>query len=319
MTFNIWEAAAAAAAAWNDPCLHCGNLLTILGFCWTGVDRFVPIIWYSQSSAFAALSLHTVSLSILMYKSLSFPCQLVYTMMDANASFSRILHLLTPLCNLPLVIFTWTRYLLNRTKFLAFFKNWKRMEDRQLSSSSIRKVSYTVYALYVTFGFVFFLPVFVTLIRSPHALDNDFIYNYFPWIKETHWVFLFRFSTLMTVLNAVIFFMIIDIDIVPIMVYFYVAKTIEALKYRLQMSLNKDHVKNQEVVHQIWFRFEKLRVLIKKADKLFGPIVIFNHGFSFFIICATFFSILNTLTVGNELAQFPIYLIGLLFFRADYF
>jgi len=196
------------------------------------------------------------------------------------------------------------------------------MEDHQLSSSTInddvlntKKVCFIINVLYASFGFCFFFSFLVTLVIAPRSLGNDLIFSYFPRLKETSWAILFHFFTFMSFLFMVVFLTIVDV--VPVMVYFHAAKMIEALKIRLESRLNENQVNNYEAIHPIWSHFEKLRVLIHRADNLFGPMIIFNHGVNFFIICAITFSILNAFAMGsvrNEFEQFPVYLIGLFFF-----
>jgi len=255
-----------------------------------------------------------------MYKSASFACQLVLTMMDINGSFQHTLQLLTALSNLPLIIFTWTRYLLRRVQMVAFFNDWKKMEEQLISAglndcTSIQKVRFAVYTLYTSFGLCFFFSFVVILITSPQNLDTtDIIFYYYPRLTETNWVALFRFFMLMTGLNVVVFFTVIDL--VPVLVYLHFSKMIEALRNGLVQSLNQDQVNNYEVIHLIWSHFEKLRVMMQRADDLFGPILILNHGVIFFIICATTFSILNiaTMTESEFGLYFPIHLVSTFLF-----
>ncbi len=221
----------------------------------------------SRISAIVHWIIITLSFNILIYKIANFTCQMILTMMDVNASFQHAIGFLVPLSNLPLIIFTWTRYLLRRVKFLAFFRDWKIMEDHQLSSSTIsddvlniKKVCFIINVLYASFGFCFFFSFLVTLVIAPRSLGNELIFSYFSRLKETSWAILFHFFTFMSFLFMVVFLTIVDV--VPVMVYFHAAKMIEALKIRLESRLNENQVNNYEAIHPIWSHFEIYKITV---------------------------------------------------------
>ena len=46
-----------------------------------------------------------------------------------------------------------------------------------------------------------------------------------------------------------------------------------------------------ERIKQIWCRFENLSSLVNRANKIFGPMIIINHGVSLFSLCCTVYSL----------------------------
>jgi len=91
-------------------------------------------------------------------------------------------------------------------------------------------------------------------------------------------------------------------DLVPAFVYYHAAKNIEAIEKEVRLLLMNDRFERLTRIKLIWFRFEEWRRLIRRADQLFGAIIILNHGTSFFLICCDVCSVLNyvKIQVGND-------------------
>jgi len=93
-------------------------------------------------------------------------------------------------------------------------------------------------------------------------------------------------------------------DLVPSFVYSHAATAIHALADATQqnesISMKGPKEDRQEPppakiesnLHRIFFLYEQVRAMVKRADDLFGPIVIFNHGLTFFMIVTFGFSLI---------------------------
>ena len=55
----------------------------------------------------------------------------------------------------------------------------------------------------------------------------------------------------------------------------------------------------------LWSRYENLRILLHRADNIFGPLVVMSHGLAFFIICTNVYSLLNMIKNPEEIPSYP--------------
>jgi len=113
-------------------------------------------------------------------------------------------------------------------------------------------------------------------LMATYYLDEPLRKEYIIWIKIHQ---IFNGSILIAVFNPLI-------DIVPSMVYYHAAKNLEALKWETQELINESSSSDKSnSVYGLWFRFETLAAMVKRADNVFGSIVIINKGVLFFNIC----------------------------------
>ena len=119
---------------------------------------------------------------------------------------------------------------------------------------------------------------------------QDVLISYIPNLSNSIWfTVVFRVQFLLWGLFIATF--IIVADLVPAFVYYHAAKQIEAIEREIRSMYDRSD--GLSGVKHIWFRFEDWRRLIRRADQLFGPIIILNHGTSFFSICCDVCSVLN--------------------------
>ncbi len=242
------------------------------------------------------------------------------TITDPGSSLQRIVVSVISASSLPLVMITWGYYLLGRSKFLSFFTDWKEFEEEgriYLEHGKIKRLCRIIYFSYwmcCTGLFFIFVELFLTI---DIASENEFMATHYPEFLELYWVdFWLRSSYLVTALLSLIFLLLVEI--VPVLVYYHVSKMISAMEVELKsVFLGRFHLDvmtiKHELVKSIWFRFEKLRVLLTRADNLFGPLLILSHGINFFILCSTVFSLLNMVRQPHEREYLSIFVMSLLF------
>ena len=99
-------------------------------------------------------------------------------------------------------------------------------------------------------------------------------------------------------------------DLVPSLVYCHAATAVHALQNAIQLvDSNLNNLKTagfepgdvepapppppqiESDLHRIFSLYEGIRVMVKRTDSLFGFIVVFNHGLTFFMICTFGFSL----------------------------
>jgi len=72
-------------------------------------------------------------------------------------------------------------------------------------------------------------------------------------------------------------------DIVPAMVSYHAAKILEGMKWEIRELNDKNSgtslVHKSEIIYSLWSRFEILAIMVERADKLFGALVIMCHAY----------------------------------------
>ncbi len=243
---------------------------------------------------------------------------------NIEASFQQVVASVIAACNRPIVILTWLHFLTGRVKFQAFFRDWKKFEQQgdtgtqYLEHGKLKRISFILHFVYFTAGITIFFVFSAVILTMDVRKENEFIVKYYPDILDLVLVdFWLRFSHLIVVLLSLIFIPLIEIA--PVLVYYHISKMINAIEVQLNSLINPEQfnhegmmIKNEEI-RSIWSRFENLRVLLSRVDDLFGPILVLNHGVTFFTLCSTVFSLLNMIRQPHEREYLPIFVVSFLF------
>ena len=258
--------------------------------------------------------------------------QFVKAVNDGDTGLEKVLIRLISLSNLPLTIMTWLFYLIRRKTMLDFFRDWNNFEERALiryvnSGKIIGRVCIAIYALYYTltaFFFVTFSVVFLTV--DPEPQDTDVVGNLIvhnnSYLTNAPLTYVMPYITLWTVLMALILMCVIDI--VPVMVYYHAAKAIRSMEIEIEAIADaqpSNSIKFEANIQRIWCNFESLRLMVNRADDLFGPLVIPQQGLAFFVICGSVFTLISSLSKAPEDATqgLSIFAFSLIFYPSRLF
>jgi len=201
------------------------------------------------------------------------------------------------------ILFTWIHFLCRRNSMLSFFADWEKQQSTLLPGSTFGhrqpittlRVTIGVYLVYGLFGTGYFCyVVFCAITEDEWDRDNVFV-SYFPSLMKSSFYGVWcLFSLIAHGLSFVIFYALLDI--VPMSVYYHGSKMIQAIIVDLE-EMNRSDFKNKNDVvgglERIWSRFENSRVLLQRADHLFGFLMVLSNGDAFLGICTTFYSFLN--------------------------
>jgi len=285
-------------------------------------DWCVPIPHQSWKSI--AAHCIVIAFCILMYlqQVVLAVLQVMMTIINTKVSLQRIILRVISASNQPLVIITWVHFLLRRGEFQSFFTDWKRFEKGQggahLEHDKIKRLCRIIYFFYFACFVGFFFILAAMFSKLDLKLENEFVTQSYPSVLELFWVDIWlRCSLLMTGLLSLTFMLLIEIT--PALVYYHISKLIKAMEVELKTLIHEGFYQDDgvsikhESIKSIWYRFEKLRVLLTRADNLFGPILILSHGITFFILCSTVFSLLNMVRQPDDREYIPIFVSSLLF------
>jgi len=99
-------------------------------------------------------------------------------------------------------------------------------------------------------------------------------------------------------------------DIVPAMIFYHAATILEGTKWEVRELNNNNQNASSTgsksgIIHSLWSRFEALAVMVDRADKLFGTIVIMCHAYLFCNMCGNVFLLLRDVSLSNAGLHHP--------------
>lgn len=269
-----------------------------------------------------SIVIHCITIPLFFSSMIYYSVNMIFQVVQAvtNPERSSLYEVMLPLVswsNFPLIFLAWATYLLQRTKLLAFFRDWNRLEKQHIiDNESIKRFCIIVYGLYFILGGIFSINFMIFYIALSMEAKYEMITLSYPEIRNS---FLsgFRHLIIINIFTSVTFLCLVDI--VPILVYYHASKVIQTLEWEFKSIPQAASVLpsfNKELaIHRIWSDFEHLRVMVSRANGLFGPTVMLNHGVAFFIICGSLFLTLNSLKKWeNTDTILPILLACLVFF-----
>jgi len=260
--------------------------------------------------------------------SISFRCIIIAAIFTANAfeaaaclvHFSKIVHntkghiqeLISEANEVVVqivILFTWIHFLRQRNSMLIFFADWEKQQptlmgpitDNQQPITTLR-TTIGVYLVYGLFGTGYFCyAIFCAITETEWDRDNVFVSSFPSLMESSFYEVWCRFSSIAQGISFGLFYSLVDI--VPIMVYYHGSKMIQVLNIDLERMNIDEKIDITDGLEGIWSRFENLRVLLQRADDLFGSLMIVSHGDSFLVICSTFYSLMNYVTHSNVVIE----------------
>jgi len=250
-------------------------------------------------------------------------------------SFHSIMPNLIWLSWMPSAFGTHIDYLLRRNGYLQFFADWKTMELLFLPKDTgpQKKLSKTFVAFYTghyIYNFGLLGAASFSLFGNKRRIEHPLTMSDYSQLTEIISVPILNTIHLVAIMVCLVFMLLMDI--VPAVVYCNAARAVQFLRDDIDDSMKEKsgdaqccNNKEQEDescnnnertdIQKIWHRYETLRGLVKKADNLFGPMMIFNHGITFFIICALLFTLMANFRQlsMNDAILYSLGLIGCLY------
>lgn len=209
--------------------------------------------------------------------------------------------------SVPLVFLTQMIFLLRQSALLTFFSDWRKQLlniDDGKSMTGLEKKIIFIYCIYFgnsvsTFGALWFSILKNEEIRD----DRTTMIAYGPYVSSVGYI-LCGSSVLVSIFCSVI-------DIVPSLVYYRAGLAVQVLVDRWKVTLLKmDPVKVQQNISL----YISIGSLVTRADYLFGPIIVINHGITFFSICTLTSAILKPSLWTQSRALSNDILLGMLIF-----
>jgi len=232
-------------------------------------------------------------------------CFLPIILVFSSPSNNRLETAIVPLSYysmLPLSILTWIQFLICRRQLLAFFRDWVALEkstpDWSVDHGSIKRVVQRTYAAYfIAYGsFLTYSVIYFFTTADLTKLKDAMPLTYFQDLLASSW-FSSTFLPVFLIISGLEYCLLIVFELIPSFVFYHAAKNVEAMETEIQNDIMMDAEGSQstqevgERIKQIWARFENLNSLVNRANKIFGPMIILNHGVSLFSVCCTVYSL----------------------------
>lgn len=243
----------------------------------------------------------------------------------------------------PLILATQVGFLLQRHTLLQFFEDWKKLEDQtnfnQITANNgqflkiilmIINIGYSCVAFCL---FLHFALLLFDVFSFEHYMLNSSIVAHVRGLSSLG-IPVKLYLTCRTLEALPISNSIMISDMVPSVVYKHAAIHLRALESKLGTILNERLTERSAGVWQnkvtavglygdgpvtdsnskltadylnhLLIHYDTIRSLVIRADNIFGPHIIFNHGLHFFTICTLVYTLLHDLK-GNAHSMADIY------------
>ena len=232
----------------------------------------------------------------------------------------------------PYAVLTQWCYLRDRSKFLAFFDDWHRLECELVASSTdgficrSKKMHNVMYAAYVCLMAITF--TFTGIDFIDHSGSSYLLSTYKVLVDV---LTLPTLGAIQLLTLFIVWILLTMADFVPAFCFYHAALAIRQLEKDVRVVFEKLTVKNEErighlsvdviylnislhhnnlddhfrsALHNIWKRLEHINRMTERANKLFGKLVAFGHCVAVVMISALLYSTLYYFKdVGNGLAD----------------
>ena len=196
---------------------------------------------------------------------------------------------------LPLVIVV--RFILKRQEIWAFFADWHQVEDRivfksQLSDCNVKRLKYVIVSvnwfIYLSLMIIFYN----TLMMGQQKKTLSYLLSSYKEIRDNvnlHFVTLFHTASLLLVYVLTSFS-----DFVPGFIFYHIGLALQSIESEVERNFQRVNQSAlfRMVIHEIFLRYEIVSQFTKRANRLFGVLMILNHGIILLLITAFLYSTL---------------------------
>ena len=226
-------------------------------------------------------------------------------------------------CPLVFAFGTQIYYLIHNEELAIFIRNWNKLETKLIALPNYieqhersQKTHSSVYLIQLIMQSVLLI-LYICLLILPETTDEQqhdwwtlpanasssqqlFMMHYPQFCYSIHPLFLVLIH-IFSMVFATVFVPLADL--VPSLVYDHAATAIQALTDSIQQFQTTMTQRSEEIeippspteeldLHRIISLYEGIREKVKRADDLFGSIVVFNHGLTFLMVVVFCFSLI---------------------------
>lgn len=220
-------------------------------------------------------------------------------------------------------------YLKKRKEMLAFFKAFHVFDmNFVIPSIQIRRTFVIVYLMYILIGLFTLACVSYATLQPPNFRVNATLTTYEPYfpfyyqsLRELFTETFLEIFHITTFLFVVLYQLLSDL--VPAFVYYRFGVIIDIIRNEVReilpfltlperankgtkdtQTLDKDTkglrmYREGRDLHHVWSKYNNLSYFLKKADNLFGSLVLLEYANKFVMICCLFFWVMHNMRVPN--------------------
>ena len=221
--------------------------------------------------------------------------QLAMEMLNRNNTVHAYITNITWFCTHPLSVFILVYFILKRDELWDFFNDWRLMESHIHSSSqqlNFRNVR-TLKTLIVSFNWCMYGAI--TLVASCLILNRpeaSYLLSHYGELRENLGLTFITVFHLLSVLST--FFSEPLSGAVPGFIFYHAAQILRLIQNEIEhhfTELTLNPLMFQTRMRQTFLRYQILSKMVKRANKLFGLLIIFNHATLLFMIVTLLYGI----------------------------
>ena len=256
--------------------------------------------------------LHSISipffLLLLIFNAIYQAIQLFLEIVKTNNHATNYIPNVTWFCTSPLTFFICVHFIRKREEMWAFFTDWRRMEDQfmlscHLDCSKVRKMKFYIIFFTCVLYFINWIGIGWLVLYRP---DESYLISYYKVIPQSISKPLVTAYHVITVVISLIYFT--HSDMVPGFIFHHAGLVLRALEiniektfteWNFQVKMLQGSSQFQRRMEETCIRYEIISELVKRANSIFGVLMIGNHGTVLFMICTFIYSTLYQIKLSG--------------------
>lgn len=226
-------------------------------------------------------------------------------------------------------LFIQIEYTIKARSLRDLLRDWRELEGRLGSVASTTRVAFVRAFVY---GTTLFETILTTLSLISVLTDDEgesYLLSYYSFFRQPDQ---YRITTAVHLTVVLVQKVLSSVSsLVPAFFFYHVSLTVRALSDQIESrhpatvsvrsAADAEPVAplansgSQRQIQSLRSNYNQLRKLVKRANGLFGPLMIVSHAFKFFFICLASYHILYGLLHSS--GDFVVYLVNLAFFVTE--
>ena len=232
----------------------------------------------------------TLFLFMVVFNTVFQGVQLFIEMLNKDNTIHEYIPNLTWFCIFPLAILIFVRFLIKKKEMWAFFEDWRQFENRvtaltaQVDCGNVKKLSYLIFLVYLVMFSSVSIVICSLIFKLPEA---TYLLSHYKIVRDSLG---FSVTTAYHIITIVIGLILISLsDFVPGFIFYHAGLILRSFDVEIHeqfINLNRNNKmlstsgssSFQMRIHKTCLRYEMLNQLVKRANRLFGIMMISNHA-----------------------------------------
>ena len=199
-------------------------------------------------------------------------------------------------------LFVYGRFLLNRKQLWALFNDWRKMENRMMITSKFTCSNHVIKLRNSILSFYFLIFCSFTIFNSfffSYDPEKSYLLSHYKIVREALGV---SFAAVFQGIAFAVGFILASIsDLVPGFIFYHGGLILRSFEIEIKsqfydfnrgknITLIESSSLFKKGMHEICLRYEIFSKLVKRANKIFGIVMVINHGTALFLVSVQLYS-----------------------------